>query len=58
MDAPDTIGFIVACSKFFGIKPGQSLLQFAGEVRQLTDIDKEDLRLFLEKELGGNIRIT
>ena len=58
MDAPDTMGFVVACSKFFGSKPGQSLLQFAGEVRQLTDKDKEELRPFLEKELGVTIRIT
>ena len=54
----DKMGFIVACSKFFGIRPGQSLLQFAAEVRQLTDKDKDDLQPLLEKELDVEITRT
>lgn len=39
----ETMSFIAACRKFFGTKPGQSLQEFAAEVRALTDKDKTDL---------------
>ncbi len=33
----------IRCKKFFGIKSGQTLKDFAAEIRELTDKDKEDL---------------
>jgi len=35
--------FISACRKFFGIKDGQTLQQFAAEIRELTPQYKADL---------------
>lgn len=35
--------FIVACREFFGLKPGQTLQEFAAEIRQLTPTDKSEL---------------
>lgn len=35
--------FISACRKFFGIKDGQTLQQFASEIKELTAQDKLDL---------------
>lgn len=35
--------FVVACKRFFGQKPGQSLAEFAGELRALAPQDKLDL---------------
>lgn len=35
--------FVQACKAFFGLKPGQSLMEFAQEIRALTSKDKDDL---------------
>ena len=35
--------FIVACREFFGLKTGQTLQEFAAEIRQLTPGDKAEL---------------
>jgi hypothetical protein len=35
---------VVACKKFFGLHPGQTLTQFQEEVRALTDKDREDFK--------------
>jgi hypothetical protein len=35
--------FVGRCRDFFGQKPGQTLKEFAEELRQLTPADKEDL---------------
>jgi hypothetical protein len=34
------VTFIMACREFFGIKTGQTLQDFAAEVRSLTQEDK------------------
>ena len=34
--------FIVQCKEFFGLKDGQTLAEFATEVRQLTAEDKAE----------------
>lgn len=36
-------GFIIRCYKFFGLKPGQTRAEFAAEIRELSDKDKQDL---------------
>jgi hypothetical protein len=35
--------FVLACKEFFQFHQGQSLTQFAAELKQLTDEDKADL---------------
>lgn len=35
--------FIVACREYFGIRQGQTLQQFAAEIRELTTEDKASL---------------
>lgn len=47
--------FVVACSKFFGKLPTQTMSQFAEEIRQLAPKDRKDLIPELEKELGQEI---
>ena len=39
----ETMSFIAACRKFFGTKPGQTLQDFAAEIKSLTPQDKIDL---------------
>lgn len=40
--------FAGACKKFFGLKDGQTLAEFVGELKQLTDEDKAEMKvLFL-----------
>ena len=36
-------GLTIQCKNFFGLKPGQTLSEFAAELRQLTDKDKKEL---------------
>jgi hypothetical protein len=46
MDAPvkpQPKSLIVACSKFFGYKPGSGLKEFKAEFDQLTSADHADL---------------
>lgn len=35
--------FMMACREFFGLKHGQTLAEFASEIRALTPVDKADL---------------
>lgn len=35
--------FMMACREFFGAKQGQSLQEFAAEIRALTPKDRNDL---------------
>jgi len=45
----------VACKKFFGQKEGQTLMQFAEEVRKLTPQDKVEMAGMLSTELGVEV---
>lgn len=47
-----SMAFVVACKKYFGQQPGQSLTEFQAEVRKLTPADKAELAPLLAKELG------
>jgi len=49
------ITFLAACKDFFGLKPGQTAVQFLQEVKGLTDTDREELKPGLEKALGVTI---
>ncbi len=37
------MGFVSACKEFFGLKEGQTLTQFAAELKALTPKDKAEL---------------
>lgn len=41
--------FMGACKDFFGLKPGQTALQFGQEIKALTDADKAEIKDGLEK---------
>lgn len=45
---PEVCGFVLACKKFFNTKPGQSLVEFAGELKKLTPQDRLELAELLE----------
>jgi hypothetical protein len=49
------IKFASACMKFFGKKPGETLLQFANEVKALTPEDKAELAPMLSEALGVEV---
>ncbi len=37
------MSFTAACKDFFGVKPGQTAMDFMKEVKQLTDDDKAEI---------------
>lgn len=45
------VTFVMACRKFFGLKLGQTLQEFAAELRALTPDDKNDL-IAMFKDVG------
>lgn len=51
---PKKLTFMMACRDFFGLHSGQTNMQFAQEVKALTDADKTEIRAGLEK-LGYEI---
>jgi len=50
-----TMSFIIAAKKFFGTRTGQSLNEFAAEVRELTQEDREEMAPLLSKALGDEV---
>ena len=48
----ETISFISACVRFFGVLPGQSKIQFGQEIKKLTPADREEMKPELEAILG------
>ncbi len=51
----EQISFMSACVRFFGVREGQTKLDFGKEVQKLTPQDRLDLIPGLEKELGCKI---
>lgn len=49
--------FMVACREYFGMKQGQSPMQFMQETKALTEKDREEIVAGLTK-LGFNIQAT
>ncbi len=41
--------FMAACKDFFGLKSGQTALDFGKEIKALTDSDKAEIKAGLEK---------
>jgi hypothetical protein len=50
--------FAAACLSFFGKKPGETLNEFAVELRKLTPQDKAEFKPALEAALGQSVEIT
>lgn len=48
----EPIKFTVAAKRFFGLKPGETLQEFAREIHALTNTDKDELAALLSVELG------
>lgn len=44
--------FAAACKQFCGMKPGETLQQFAAELSALTNDDRRELAGLLSVELG------
>lgn len=40
----EKVSFVVACKRYFGMKPEQTMGQFAQELKALTDKDRQDLK--------------
>lgn len=50
--------FVGACREFFGIKSGQTLQEFAAELRQLTPEDKAEMvQLFRQVGLDATKQV-
>ena len=47
--------FMVACKEYFGVTPGQSLMEFKKEVDQLTPTDRAELAPLLSVQLGEEV---
>lgn len=45
----------VILKKYFGLKDGQKLQEFAAEIRELTPEDKEELVRLAAEELGVEV---
>ena len=50
-----TQSFVKACQNFFGRKPGQTLGEFAQEIKQLTQADRDELSVLLAEQLGEDV---
>lgn len=51
----EQISFMTACVRFFGVRDGQTKLQFGKEVQLLTPADRADMIPGLEQNLGVKI---
>ncbi len=49
------MSFVLACKDYFGFKEGQTMMEFAGELKALTAQDKDDLSRYFET-VGYKIR--
>jgi hypothetical protein len=47
--------FVVACKEYFGLKSGQTLMEFKKECDSLTDADKRELAPLLSKVVGEEV---
>ena len=48
MSQAKPMSFTAACKDFFGVKPGQTALDFMKEVKALTEADKAEIKAGLE----------
>lgn len=48
----EKVGVVVAINRYFGRKEGQTLQDFATEIRQLTGEDRKELSILIGRELN------
>ena len=53
-----TMGFAVACKRFFGLKAGEKVGEFAQEIKSLTLQDRMELAQLLSKELNVDVSLN
>ena len=53
----ESIGFVVACKRYFGLKSGQKMSEFAAELKALTPKDREEMAPQLSKALGVTVTL-
>lgn len=46
---PKKLTFLQACKDFFGLRDGQTAMQFAQEIKALTETDRSEIRAGLEQ---------
>lgn len=51
------LSFMAACKKFFGLKPGQTALEFGKELKELSSKDREEITAMLT-EIGYSIKLA
>lgn len=54
MDISKPLSFMAACRDYFGLHHGQTAMQFGAEIKKLTEEDRAEIKLGLEK-LGYTI---
>lgn len=42
--------FMAACKDYFGLKPGQTSLEFGKEIKELSQADREEIKAGLESQ--------
>lgn len=47
--------FVTAVKKYFGLLPNQKTMEFAGEINELTQEDRNELAVMLSEELGEEV---
>lgn len=58
MNPTESIAFASACKQFFGVRPGNTLLQFAQELKALTPQDKVEMAPLLGVALSKNVTLA
>jgi hypothetical protein len=53
----DKIKFVEACRKFFGLKDGQSPMDFLKEIKQLTPVDRAEIAAGIGKQMGCAVEV-
>jgi hypothetical protein len=49
------VSFVIACKRFFGIREGESLMDFNTEVKALTNADRAEMAPLLGAALGCEV---
>lgn len=49
--------FVVAAKEIFGLKPGQSLMEFKKECDELTDADRAEMAPLMSKVVGDEVSV-
>ena len=56
-ESAGTMGFAVACKRFFGLRAGEKVGEFVHEIKSLTLQDRIELAPLLSKELDVDVSL-